>query len=150
MDSKSRKTRSFLINPKFQWTLIGYAAAGATLILLTIYGLISYGFHRFVEVGTVLGLAPDNVYFEFIRMQEVSFNQVILAIALAIGLVLMVGGLVISHKIAGPIHRMKKEFRKMQESDPPALQEIQFRKGDFFPELAESFNELVRRCNKEK
>jgi hypothetical protein len=150
MDSKNRKTRSFLINPKFQWTLIGYAAAGATLILLSIYGLISYGFHRFVEVGTVLGLPSDNVYFEFIRMQEVSFNQVILAIALAIGLVLIIGGLIISHKIAGPIHRMKKEFRKMQESEPPALREIQFRKGDFFPELAESFNELVRRHKDEK
>lgn len=150
MDTKNRKTRSFLINPKFQWTLIGYAAAGATLILLTIYGLITYGFHRFIEVGTVLGLPPDNVYFEFIRMQEVSFNQVILAIALAIGLVLIVGGLVISHKIAGPIHRMKKELKKMQESDPPALREIQFRKGDFFPELADSFNELVRRCNQNK
>ncbi|NDF14232.1 hypothetical protein EB061_02775 [bacterium] len=150
MDTKNRKTRSFLINPRFQWTLIGYAASGATLILLTIYGLISYGFHRFVQVGTQLGLPPENIYFEFITVQEKSFNQVILAIALAIGMVLIVGGLVISHKIAGPIHRMKKELRKMQESDPPALREIQFRKGDFFPELAESFNELVRTCNRDK
>jgi hypothetical protein len=150
MDTKNRKTRSFLINPRFQWTLIGYAAGGATLILLSIYLLISYGFHRFVEVGTVLGLPPDNVYFEFIRMQEVSFNQVILAIALAIGVVLIIGGLVISHKIAGPIHRMKNEFRKMQESDPPVLREIEFRKGDFFPELPEAFNELVRRYKNDK
>ena len=37
----------------------------------------------------------------------------------------------------------------MCDSNPPALREIQFRKGDFFPELAEAFNELVRARNKD-
>jgi hypothetical protein len=151
MDSQSRKKRTLLINPKFQWTLIGYGAAGATMILITVYLLITYGFQRFIELGNSLGMPPEeNVYFQFIKMQQESFNQIILAIALIVGLVLIIGGLIVSHKIAGPIYRMQKEFFRMRELPPDELFEIKFRKGDFFPELAESFNVLVRSWREKK
>jgi hypothetical protein len=144
MDAKSRKKSSLLINPKFQWTLISYAAGVATLLLCTVYGFITYGFHQFLEIGTQLGLPKDHVYFQFIRMQEGTFNEVVLAIALVVGLVLIVGGIVVSHKIAGPVYRMQKELTRMSQESPVELKEIHFRKGDFFPELAEAFNSLVR------
>ena len=144
MDSQNRKKSSLLINPRFQWTLIGYAALVATLILITVYSLISFGFHEFIEIGKQAGLPVDHVYFQFIQMQEVTFNRVIFVISAVVGLVLIVGGLAISHKIAGPIYRMQKELNRMRESNPPQLSEITFRKGDYFPELAETFNALVR------
>jgi hypothetical protein len=142
-NNQNRKKSSLLINPKFQWTLIGYAALLATLILITVYALISYGFQEFIQIGNQAGLPADHIYFQFIQMQEVTFNRVILIIAVVIGLILILGGLAISHKIAGPIHRMKNEFARMRDSQGPELSEVQFRKGDFFPELADSFNELV-------
>jgi hypothetical protein len=141
----NRQKSSILINPKFQWTLIGYAAFVATLILLAVYGLFSFGFHEFVQIGTQAGLPADHVYFQFIQMQETTFLRVIAAIAVLIGIILIVGGLMISHKIAGPIYRMQKEFNQMRDANPVELHPIQFRKGDFFPELAESFNSLVTR-----
>jgi hypothetical protein len=144
MDSKSRKKSSLLINPKFQWTLISYAAGVATLLLCTVYGFITYGFQQFIEIGTQLGLPKDHVYFQFIRMQEGTFNEVVLAIALVVGVVLIAGGIVVSHKIAGPVYRMQKELNLMSRENPVELKEIHFRKGDFFPELAEAFNALVR------
>ncbi len=150
MNSQNRKKRSLLINPKFQWTLIGYTAMIATLILITVYGFISYGFHDFVQIGNQAGLPTDHIYFQFIQMQEVTFNRVILMIALVIGLILLVGGLVISHKIAGPVYRMQKEFNDMRESGSSELRPIQFRKGDFFPELAESYNSFVEAWKKGK
>ena len=143
-DSHHRKKSSLLINPKFQWTLIGYAAFIASLILLAVYGLFSYGFHEFVQIGTQAGLPTDHVYFQFIRMQETTFLRVIAAIALLIAVILIVGGLIISHKIAGPVYRMQKELNAMSELDPVELRNINFRKGDFFPELAEAFNGLVK------
>jgi len=121
------------------------------MILITVYLLITYGFQRFIELGNSLGLPPEeNVYFQFIKMQQESFNQIILAIALIVGFVLIVGGLMVSHKIAGPIYRMQKEFSRMRDLPPNELFEVKFRKGDFFPELAESFNVLVRAWRERK
>ena len=140
-----RKGSSLLINPKFQWTLIGYAAVLAALILIAVYGLFSFGFHEFAQIGQQAGLPPEHIYFQFIAMQESTFLRVIGAIAAVVGLILIVGGLIISHKIAGPIYRMKNEFNRMSDQPTVELEPIQFRKGDFFPELAQSFNQLVEK-----
>jgi mannitol-specific phosphotransferase system IIBC component len=146
MDStQNRQKSSLLINPKFQWTLIGYTACVATLILIAVYGLFTFGFHEFVQIGTQAGLPPDHVYFQFIQMQETTFLRVIAAISVLVAIILIVGGMIISHKVAGPIYRMQKEFNKMREANPVELHPVQFRKGDFFPELADSFNDLVIR-----
>lgn len=150
MAGQNRKKRSILINPKFQWTLIGYAAFMATLILLTVYGLFSYGFHEFIQLGNQAGLPPEHVYFQFVQMQENSFNRVLFALAIIIGIFLIVGGLYLSHRIAGPIYRMQKELRKMIEENHGELKEIHFRKGDFFPELSATFNEFVEVWKKKK
>ena len=150
MDQTQRKKRSILINPKFQWTLIGYAAFIATLIFISVYGLFSFGFHEFVQIGHQAGLNDDHVYFQFIKMQETTFLRVILAIAFFVGTILTVGGLVVSHKIAGPLYRLQKEFLGMAEKADPSLHKIKFRDGDFFPEVPKAFNELVEKIEAKK
>ncbi len=148
METSSRKKRSILINPKFQWTLIGYAAFIATLIFLSVYGLFSFGFHEFVQIGHQAGLPEDHVYFQFIKMQEGTFLRVILAIAFFIGTILTLGGLVVSHKIAGPLYRLQKELLGMADKPEPSLHKINFRDGDFFPEVPQAFNALVDKLSK--
>ncbi len=150
MESTQRKKRSILINPKFQWTLIGYAAFIATLIFLSVYGLFSFGFHEFVQIGHQAGLPDDHVYFQFIKMQETTFLRVILAIAFFVGTILTVGGLVVSHKIAGPLYRLQKELLNMAGKPDPTLHKINFRDGDFFPEVPMAFNELVEKVTAKK
>ncbi len=147
---QNRQINSLLINPRFQWTLIGYTALIAATILVSMYGLFSYGFHEFMQVGTQAGFPPTHPYFQFIQMQEASFLKVIAAIALVVSFILIVGGLFISHKIAGPLYRMRKDLLKMAEKNPAELKAIQFRKGDFFPDLPEAFNELVEAMRKNK
>jgi ABC-type multidrug transport system fused ATPase/permease subunit len=150
MEQTLRKKRSILINPKFQWTLIGYAAFIATLIFLSVYGLFSFGFHEFVQIGHQAGLPDDHVYFQFIKMQETTFLRVILAIAFFVGTILTVGGLVVSHKIAGPLYRLQKELLGMAAKPDPSLHKINFRDGDFFPEVPQAFNELVEKVTAKK
>lgn len=148
MEQKARKKRSILINPKFQWTLIGYAAFVATLIFISVYGLFTYGFNEFVQIGHQAGLPDGHVYFEFIKMQETTFLRVILAIAMVVGCILIAGGLAVSHKIAGPMYRLKLEFQKMAQEERPTLHKVNFREGDFFPEVPRAFNDLVERITK--
>ncbi len=145
MEQKARKKSSILINPKFQWTLIGYAALVATLIFISVYALFTYGFSEFVQIGHQAGLPEGHVYFQFIKMQESTFLRVILAIAFVVGTILIFGGLAVSHKIAGPMYRLRLEFMKMAEAEKPSLHKVNFRDGDFFPEVPQAFNELVEK-----
>ena len=146
--SYHRKKRSILINPRFQWTLIGYAAGVAFLILFLIYAFFSLGFHEFRILGHDSGIPADNVYYQFIQMQEATFVRVLVALAVLVAGVLVIGGLIVSHKIAGPIYRMQKEFLMMTEREPPVLKKIIFRKGDYFPELAEAYNALAEKMKR--
>ncbi len=148
MSKYARTKTSLLINPRFQWTLIGYTSAIALVILLAVYGLFSFGFHEFSIMGQQAGLPADHIYFQFIKMQELTFVRVLVALALVVGTILLVGGLIVSHKIAGPIYRMQREFLSMQDREPVELRPIQFRKGDFFPELAESYNALAEKMKR--
>ena len=100
MGVESRKKRSLLINPSFQWHIIGYAGVMSALILTSVYGLLSFAFHEFVKIGIDAGLAPDHAYFQFIQMQEGAFYRIVLAIAIVVGLLLFIGGLILSHRIA--------------------------------------------------
>ncbi len=143
MAVQNRKKSSLLINPRFQWHIIGYAAVMSGLILVSVYGLLSFAFHEFVKIGIDAGLGADHPYFQFIQMQESAFYRIVLAIALVIGLILFVGGLILSHRIAGPIIRMQNEMIRASQEEPFQIREIQFRKRDYFPELADSFNNLV-------
>ena len=143
MDKSKRQKKSLLINPRFQWTLIAYAAGVAGLILISMYALLTHAFHYFYEIGTLASLPKDHVYFEFIKMQEGTVFQTLFVISVIVACVLILGGIYISHKIAGPVYRMKKDLEKMT-SDPNApLKPIQFRKGDYFPELAVAYNAMV-------
>ncbi len=147
MDQQTnRKKRSLLINPRFQITLIAYVGGLALAIIVSMTALIEHAFRRFIEIGKDAGLSGDHIYFQFISMQQTAFRNVTIAIAIVVGGLLVFGGLAISHKIAGPIYRMKKSLDDMTASTEPAvLKPITFRKKDFFPELADSFNALVKK-----
>ena len=44
-----------------------------------------------------------------------------------------------SHKIAGPLYKLQKHLRLLREGEHPG--KLFFRKGDYFPELADDINE---------
>ncbi len=48
----------------------------------------------------------------------------------------------VTNKFAGPIVRLKNALKKASESGE--LEEIGFREGDYWSEIADSYNELVR------
>lgn len=46
-----------------------------------------------------------------------------------------------SNRIAGPIHRLQQEMKKLQNGE--AVNNLEFRDGDYWLELAEDFNALA-------
>lgn len=54
----------------------------------------------------------------------------------------------LSHKIAGPLERLSAEMTKL--ADGESVKPLRFRDGDYWPELAEKFNELAAKVQAER
>ena len=81
------------------------------------------------------GLNEDHVFFKFIGEQKskiLIYTLVAFGVSLVLGIIL---NLMISHKIAGPIVRLRNFFSK--PDNYKEIQYLNFRQGDFFIELPE-------------
>jgi hypothetical protein len=71
------------------------------------------------------------------------------AVSLGVGVVISsVLTILISHRIVGPLYRLRQYFHRMAE-DPSVVKEpIQFRKGDFFADLPPTVNRALEAVSK--
>ena len=143
MSSKYQR-KIILINPRFQLKLSAYFAFLTVANIAIFYACIRYFFQVFVDMGIEIGLPNNHVYFMFVEDQMLTMNIVFLITSfLTIGL-LMVFGVYISHKIAGPLYRFCHHLTDIAEGKKE-VSEIKFRDGDFFPEVAECFNKTIKK-----
>ncbi len=133
--------RRYLINARFQVAFMGYMGVIAGLVLAILYGANRYFFWRLAEYGLKSGLPRENVYFQFLADQASFMNSVFLFTAFAVLGVVIIAGLWISHRIAGPIYHalvFLDELAAGREFKP-----IRFRSRDHFPELADALNRAL-------
>ena len=132
----SRKT--LLINPGFQFRFMGWMGALALGVITVMHLAHEWFFRRLREQALMAGLQADHVFFRFIESRQTELN-VITALSF-FGVVLLVGvlGLVLSHKIAGPMYRLRLHLEDVARSG--SQKPLQFREGDFFLEIPEAYN----------
>jgi hypothetical protein len=137
-----RSWKRILIDPKFQLTFLGYTIVVAACTIGIFYTADAYFFWKFRQIGADLKLPADHVFFQFLGEQERSMNIVFLVTSLFAFTALCLGGLIVSHRVAGPLRRLRKHLVDVNEGR--AQGEMAFRKDDFFPELAEAINMHLR------
>ncbi len=54
----------------------------------------------------------------------------------------LLSGIFLSHRVAGPIYRLRKTLRQITQERKP--QSVRFRKGDYTHELAKDFNDAMK------
>ena len=81
---------------------------------------------------------------EYVRQSLDTLFIVTLIVTMAI---LSIGGILLSHKVAGPLYRLKRHM--LDVAYGKTLRETGFRSGDFFHELADSFNKVIARHKEE-
>ncbi|OFZ56731.1 MAG: hypothetical protein A2428_07810 [Bdellovibrionales bacterium RIFOXYC1_FULL_54_43] len=90
-------------------------------------GIVDDAARRFLE----LGIANLN---DRVVLHLVGFSLSILAY-------FVVGGILLSHRIAGPVHRIRTHLRAVADKkNPPALK---FRRHDYLKDLAEDINRVT-------
>ncbi len=129
-----------LINKPFQYSIIGWFIFFSMFnVVISFFGIWLF-FEQMSAEALSIGLPPDHVFFRFVVEQKTNLYKIfILASAFSTALI-FVGGLYISNKVAGPIYRLTQFMlhKKIDDAGP-----INFRKGDYFPELKEAFNKFI-------
>jgi hypothetical protein len=135
--------RRLLIYPSFQLTLvaINFALLIGAFAAIAIQASRSYAKLR--EMGASMQLPSDDAYYKFIEFQA---NTLYGYLAVALVLVFVLSGfltLFISHRLAGPLIRLRRQFEHMAETGK--IEKISFRKGDFFSDLPPIMNRALER-----
>lgn len=134
----------FLIDPKVQGRVVASLALVAIVGAVAICGSV-YSYHRQValvlESGTV---APEVLASEFRNMtSSLMLRLGVILVIMTASFVAM--GFVITHRIAGPLYKLRLELQRMLQGED--INPIRFRKDDEFQDLPDLINRLVDKAS---
>ena len=132
------KRKVLLINPKFQLQFMAWAAVLAVM-LISIFHLAHLWFFRNLrEQALRAGLPDSHVFFQFIQDRQAEMNTITIATFLVVAVTIGIVGLLLSHRIAGPMYRLRKHLEESARLG--ANRPLKFRDGDYFQEIPEAYN----------
>lgn len=146
---KKRFLKSLWIYPKFQASLVGVQLAVAMIAGGIIWLGMDQVFRSLVDSGRNAGYGFDHPYFQLIRNQRGLFESILGRALLAAFLVASLANIVLSHRLAGPIVRLRGYFQAIVQRGARDLKPLQFRKGDFFGEVPAEVNQGIQRIREE-
>jgi hypothetical protein len=139
--------RKYLVYPQFQMTLI-IVNSGMTIILFGLTALLVVRSHIYLEALVRQTRLPAQNLFSQLLTQQLRTLLIYMSVALLVA-VLSTGltTLLLSHKMAGPMIKMRNFFNTISKNgDFP--QDLYFRKGDFFQDLPPSVNKAFTALKK--
>lgn len=137
------KRKSYLILPDFQWKIVLYAAGLAAGIIAVLYLANFFFFASLREDGLAAGLDPQHPFFSFLEKQTHLLDLIFIGVALAVNAIVILGGLWLSNRIAGPIYRIEQTLSQLVKNENP--EKLSFRSRDFFTSTLTLVNELVEK-----
>lgn len=111
---------------------------------------LSLSLSRFKSIVESIKGYDSVLYYETRTYGKKAYNLLdlywrpILALSILQIVLITVFGLFFSHRIAGPVHRIKKELREIAEGKLPVTHEIRLRKKDFLLDIAREINNTLK------
>lgn len=132
-----RKRRVFVVARMFQYSFILLQVACA----LAAFGLVYFATNSTLE--SVEPFVARSGADGRVLMRELSFSlrATIWGAAGFICVMMITWGIFTLQKVAGPLYRLQKHMQ--EDAGARKLTPVYFRKGDFFPELSETYNHLA-------
>ena len=131
-----------LINKAFQYSILGWFSLLSVLLITIFYTSLWYFFNNLKNEAISVGLPTDHIFFTFISEQKSNMDNVFILTSLLAMFLILIGGLIISHKVAGPLYRLTNHLKKHNRNN---IVPVKFRKGDYFPEIEEAFNQFLEK-----
>ena len=133
--------KRFLINPAFQWKVVGFALVITFFLVLAFQLSNQYFLLELNDLGRDLQLPQDHFFFEVIASQRRKMGWVTLGVSCVTVLFSIGYGILFSHRIAGPLYRLRMHLD--QQRKEKKLKPLHFREADFFQEIPESYNHMI-------
>jgi len=130
------KRKTLLVSKDFQIRFIALIAL-LSIIFALVVGTITYIFIAQSPTKNFLGKL-----FKVSTQEKIFIAAMTLSSVLALIIIIIIG-LFISHKIAGPLYRITKYMHRLADGDLSF--EVKLRKNDEFADLAEEFDKTVKR-----
>ena len=140
--------RQYLVNRKFQFSFIFYMLLLTTLMILILFASNIVFLNSCFDIGVRIGLPRNHMYFELIDSQRGTMRNIFLIGSFATFLCMTIFGVIFSHRIAGPLLRLKNYVEAMIAGKVD--HELEFRKDDYFSELADVVSELAEKTHGRK
>ena len=136
-----QKRLNYFINYRFQFKFILYSLIPSAFCLSLFYASLRIYFSKLVNQGIVSGLPLTHPYFKLIADQK-SLMDSFFIVSAGCSFAFFVGwGILISHKISGPLHRLTLFFEEIET--PHFEKRLSFRPGDFFLEIPTAINKWM-------
>lgn len=145
---KKFKRRQFLVNPPFQFRIMGWMTLISLAPVFVFFSAHHYFFWQLERLGLDIGLSGEHVYFKFLEVQSQKLFLIFIICSVLTTTCVLLLGLFLSHRIAGPIHRLKSYLQDFHrnEKNPP----LSFREGDYFGELPAIVNDCLAKLPGDK
>ena len=133
-----KRRRIFLINKNFQYRFTLYVCSWLIALSLVYPLIINSLFEYFMRYLQADPLGPEIAQIDAIKSEIIAFLAILQATMIGMAVFISI---FMSHRIAGPLYKLKKFFEEAAAGN--LEQVITFRKGDYFKELATSYNEMM-------
>ncbi|MBL6990100.1 MAG: methyl-accepting chemotaxis protein [Bacteriovoracaceae bacterium] len=138
--SKHRKLKNYLINPRYQLKYVFWLGFGG-LTLSVLNGLVAFYYIRenytvLIDLADMTQEVKDLLYGE---LRMIAYK--LLAFTFGFLIVVTIWGIMVSHRTAGLLYKMKVVFNDIKDGDTKLR--LHPRKNDEFKDVAVSFNEMM-------
>lgn len=143
----SHKRKIILINPKFQIKFTLYLFLPMFVSISIFWMSVELLFYRMINFGKNSHLPEGHAYYSLLSMQKKEFEMILFFISLVLFVIFSYWGILFSHRIAGPLHKLNKYFNEKNTVDEVKKSPLFFRKKDFFLEIPDSINAFFNKIN---
>ena len=124
--------RTMIVDRKTQYAILFYSMLVAMMTVL----LTGIFFVTLQSASTLVD--PTASSFTYFLIIALLWAVVMICLALL--------GILLSHRIAGPVHRMRVHMQKVAEGG--VIEELKLRKDDHFMDLADDYNKVLERLRR--
>ena len=138
---KNRLIKNYLLYPRFQVRLIFYflLVTGTNIFLFFLAN--QYFFNVFRQKGKELGIPANHIFYSFISKLETEMDLIFVGVSAFGVMIVILLGLLLSHRVAGPLYRFSTDLKGMAKSGK--LAKVRFREKDYMMDIEEDFNAVV-------
>lgn len=133
-----RKIKNFVLDFPFQAKFLSYFIGLFLITAASLYSVSYLFFWRIKDKAMEIGIPDNHIFYRYIDGQKSDLDSLFM-ILVVFNLFLLIGaGIVISHRLAGPIYRFKQHLRTINSNSNL----FKLRDNDFFKDLETIVNDL--------